>query len=88
MKDAEKAKQIIESIYPSTSMGDYGLKEMLVTEAMKYKDEQTAHTVREMFGAMLMRKDSMMTDIWSRQYIDVDTVENILEDFFRIKIEQ
>lgn len=40
MTNVEKTQDLIKEIYPSTSMGDYGLKEMLVLEAMKWKDEQ------------------------------------------------
>lgn len=39
MNNVVKARRLIEEIYPSESLGDYGLKEMLVLEAMKWKDE-------------------------------------------------
>ena len=39
-KDVIKMHQLIDTIYPSTSMGDYVLKEMLVMEAMKWKDDK------------------------------------------------
>lgn len=39
MTNEQKARELIEEIYPSTSMGDYGMKEQLLLEAMKWKDE-------------------------------------------------
>lgn len=40
MKDEEKARKLIEEIYPSKSLGDYGLKEQLLLKAMEWKQQQ------------------------------------------------
>ncbi|MBP5722058.1 MAG: hypothetical protein J6X18_00540 [Bacteroidales bacterium] len=39
-EDAEKARELIEEIYPSKSLGDYGLKKTLMLKAMEWKQEQ------------------------------------------------
>lgn len=48
MKNIEKVRELIEAIYPSTSMGDYGMKEMLLLEAMKWKEQEMIEKLKEM----------------------------------------
>lgn len=48
MKNIEKVRELIDEIYPSTSMGDYGLKEMLLLEAMKWKEQEMLEKLQEM----------------------------------------
>lgn len=48
MTNIEKARELIEAIYPSTSMGDYGMKEMLLLAAMKWKEQEMIEKLKEM----------------------------------------
>lgn len=70
-KDVTKMHQLIDTIYPSTSMGDYGLKEMLVMEAMKWKQKQMV----EKAVKWLKENES---SYWSSEY---DTPQRLLDDF-------
>lgn len=70
-KDVTKMHQLIDTIYPSTSMGDYGLKEMLVMEAMKWKQKQMIEK------AVKWLKENEAR-YWSSEY---DTPRRLLDDF-------
>jgi len=70
-KDVTKMHQLIDTIYPSTSMGDYGLKEMLVMEAMKWKQKQMVEK------AVKWLKENEAR-YWSSEY---DTPQRLLDDF-------
>ena len=54
MRNEEKARKLIEEIYPSKSLGDYGLKEQLLLEAMEWKDEQYEEEKKELRGLVDM----------------------------------
>lgn len=80
MTDVEKARKIIEEIYPSRSMGDYGLKEMLVLKAMEWKEEDMIKKVVDFLRRICETEDS--------KYVWFDTEEGhcgisdeLIEDF-------
>lgn len=87
MTNEEKAHQLIKEMYPSKSMGDYGLKEQLCIELLKWKDEQIKSNLREAFGCMIFCQDQSLSNK-EHQYIDLDIVQNIIESIFHIKLDE
>lgn len=59
-QDNEKAREIIEEIYPSKSLGDYGLKEQLLLKAMEWKQQQMMNTFKTFVNRKFHKGDAEM----------------------------
>ena len=75
-EDIKKIHEIIDEVYPSTSMGDFGLKEQMCIEVFKYAKQQ-------IFGRICRWLDDNLTyytfdDPLYQQYIKPWEVVNIL----------
>lgn len=80
MTDAEKARKIVEEIYPSRSMGDYGLKEMLILKAMEWKEAEMIEKVVDFLRVIC--EDNSSNYVWydaEEGYCGID--DKLIEDF-------
>lgn len=67
MIDATKARELIDEIYPGTSLGDYGLKETLVLKSMEWKTLQIIEWLKSHINDYI---------VWGR---DIDYIFDDLE---------
>lgn len=69
----KKTRELIEEIYPSTSMGDYGLKEMLVSSAMEWMKSYMIEKICEWLESNLCYYDE--------NHRGIDSGNSLIEDF-------
>jgi hypothetical protein len=97
--EIKKIHELIKEYAPSTSMGDFGNKELLCTELLdwykkqvmekvvEWKGEQIESILRKAFNCMIFRQDHSLSNK-EHQYIDLDIVQSIIESFFHIKLDE
>jgi hypothetical protein len=89
MSNKEKAQEIAKRYgVPCHGMGDCEFEAyQSALEMAQWKDGQTKETVIDVWLCSIMSQDHAISNK-DRQYIDLEVLKNILEDFFHIKLEE
>lgn len=59
----------------------------ILLEMAEWKDAQIKSNIEKAFGCMIFRQDHSLSNK-EHQYIDLDTVQNIIESFFHVKLDE
>ncbi len=81
MTNEEKVESMLKFFHGSRTLGD------LLLEMAEWKDAQIKSNIEKAFGCMIFRQDHSLSNK-EHQYIDLDIVQNIIESFFHVKLEE
>lgn len=87
MTNEEKAKHIADVIFEHSNETFYNMAVKSALQMARWKDEQAKETVNGVWLSAIMCQDHTISNK-DHQYIDLDKLKNILEDFFHIKLEE
>lgn len=89
MTNKEKASELtlkLEGEIGTSPHSRQAIEEAII-EMAKIKDEQIKSKLQNAFSCMIFNQDNSLSNK-EHQYIDLDIVQNVIESFFHVKLEE